>query len=839
MTVIDKEILHQNAVNELLKDYDFRRPLAPDAPEKEKNEDVKMETGEYSINRLFASINALAWSSPQSKYTTCPLGPNGADITIDEWGVLHEDNTEKLSKIKKVLEKWATRHKDSAFFTLGLQISVPRKEDSPLPTFSRSSFFHNYSTIDADTFTKVPTSLHLQNYPYLAADETQNLKNPLKFPDSVAGRGQNCLCWCETVDRDNKPRKLPDQKRLRFGGNLAEKGKFDGSFVVDHRLFMHKRYPNHTKKGGVNSDNYALWDPQFVIGSAVIDEEERNKLKNPSVNRGDANNDYFKFKQTSIGTYEWGDEAWAPGSFSQPDKFHYSWDWTQNIPGPFNRQWNIFSKYGVKVSWNPGDSVITVSGSWYYKHREEYCPNTSFSQGMCYGEFEAKASWSFQIDLKRDEDDKKDPLLKNGMIRPRIIGLGADGAPEHFKCEPYNMSYVRHDAHKTLSNAIRDSLKAILSRVGLHYLNGGKFSDLGQFVYPGTGVLQFGDPMLNDYGDLIADVTYQEPTGKVVVRPPGNMKFEKPKTQERKPVVPPPAIDPGEVEPQLALFWSSKYVPIGNGRIRLSFSGKNLSIGDLGFKRIKFTFIPIEASHNLVMFKQRDPKRWLSAEKAAAEKAAAEKAAAEKAAADPDAPVKEHGQTDKDAEPSNQRDPADQEKPVAPVVSTEKKRSEASAPDTTPAASDTTPAAPATTTTTTAAAAAITAAPATGPPSVWNITATSPDIKLRAIPDIQKSIFFLDVQTAVPDMKKFALKPDDSWTINMEGEVNPMGTYLLRLTEIWTDPDLAVDVDAGNPNREGNRERYFRITTQMNDADVVLLNNKEVQALMPSAKPKT
>jgi hypothetical protein len=72
------------------------------------------------------------------------------------------------------------------------------------------------------------------------------------------------------------------------------------------------------------------------------------------------------------------------------------------------------------------------------------------------------------------------------------------------------MHFVLHDAHKTLSNAIRDSLKASLSRIGKYYLDGGKFSDLGQFVYPGTGVLDFGEPMLNDYGDLIADVTYKE-----------------------------------------------------------------------------------------------------------------------------------------------------------------------------------------------------------------------------------------------------------------------------------------------------------------------------------------
>ncbi|EMD90573.1 hypothetical protein COCHEDRAFT_16274 [Bipolaris maydis C5] len=55
-TIVNKTIVNKNAANELLKDFDFQRPLAPNAPNKEK--DVKMEAGEYSINRLFASIDS-------------------------------------------------------------------------------------------------------------------------------------------------------------------------------------------------------------------------------------------------------------------------------------------------------------------------------------------------------------------------------------------------------------------------------------------------------------------------------------------------------------------------------------------------------------------------------------------------------------------------------------------------------------------------------------------------------------------------------------------------------------------------------------------------------------
>ncbi|ENI09216.1 hypothetical protein COCC4DRAFT_36791 [Bipolaris maydis ATCC 48331] len=57
-TIVNKTIVNKNAANELLKDFDFQRPLAPNAPNKEK--DVKMEAGEYSINRLFASIDTFS-----------------------------------------------------------------------------------------------------------------------------------------------------------------------------------------------------------------------------------------------------------------------------------------------------------------------------------------------------------------------------------------------------------------------------------------------------------------------------------------------------------------------------------------------------------------------------------------------------------------------------------------------------------------------------------------------------------------------------------------------------------------------------------------------------------
>ena len=106
----------QAALDEVKKTFDF--------PEADPQNPEKMMAGEYSVFRLFASISESRWAMPVSEHTRVPVGPNG--MTLDDWEKLSDDNRNNSAKVKNTLQMWALNHGKSAFFTLGLQIRVPR-----------------------------------------------------------------------------------------------------------------------------------------------------------------------------------------------------------------------------------------------------------------------------------------------------------------------------------------------------------------------------------------------------------------------------------------------------------------------------------------------------------------------------------------------------------------------------------------------------------------------------------------------------------------------------------------------------------------------------------------
>lgn len=120
----------QAALGEVLKTFKF--PEAnPDKPE-------KMIAGEYSVFRLFASISQTRWTMPVMEHSRVPVGPNG--MTLEEWENLSDENRNNSAKVKLTLQMWAMNHRKSAFFTLGLQIRVPK----PGGKISCSQPYHPY-----------------------------------------------------------------------------------------------------------------------------------------------------------------------------------------------------------------------------------------------------------------------------------------------------------------------------------------------------------------------------------------------------------------------------------------------------------------------------------------------------------------------------------------------------------------------------------------------------------------------------------------------------------------------------------------------------------------------
>lgn len=65
-------------------------------------------------------------------------GPNGTRMTLEKW-IKEPENSVQATKVTSLLGEWAATHTHSAFFTLGLQVELPEKEESHTATFSRWS----------------------------------------------------------------------------------------------------------------------------------------------------------------------------------------------------------------------------------------------------------------------------------------------------------------------------------------------------------------------------------------------------------------------------------------------------------------------------------------------------------------------------------------------------------------------------------------------------------------------------------------------------------------------------------------------------------------------------
>lgn len=152
----------KSAFKALTKTHEFLAPIDLDAvlaaqAGEALPEPVKMQPGDYSLTRLFASISckfmllftllsarptltvcdcpAVSWGLPLDEWTTCP-GPNNTRMKLDTWASLNDDNQAVYSRVKLTLTDWAAHNRTSAFFTLGLEVNLPKPQDSETATYS-------------------------------------------------------------------------------------------------------------------------------------------------------------------------------------------------------------------------------------------------------------------------------------------------------------------------------------------------------------------------------------------------------------------------------------------------------------------------------------------------------------------------------------------------------------------------------------------------------------------------------------------------------------------------------------------------------------------------------
>ncbi|KAJ5713547.1 uncharacterized protein N7483_010728 [Penicillium malachiteum] len=514
--------LANNSFHELQKTYEFHATATPEEqrPSNDKSPPRRMmKPGEYSIHRLFAAINVSNdnvwaptsdsdWGLPDMQASSVP-GPNGSRLSLQEW-TEEAENRSRQASVMHVLRSWAADHRDSALFTLGLQIQLPEKEDSRTPSF-------------------IPTALRLQNYPYFTDAEIRDYKEPENFTVGEVGRLYNCFVYCEATDG----RSLPKVKRLPFTGNLAEPngplggdlgtGEINGSFVVSHHLYLESNLLKIlrdlsraiqviplTPECTVNDDKKDRFQPRFAFGSDPSEAWDKNRLPNSHVNRGDPLDAHFDWKPSPGGGYEWSDFVEAWGSKTEV----YDFGAAGYQPGPFFRKWDINAKMSTKVSWVEGTSKILVSGRTEYFHWEGYnrsTPNFQASKnGSCqWGEFSTIVKWSFIINLRVPEDLQKDPTQYNGVIEPTLEGIDPKTfLPNDYNVDKSHMQYVLHNAHEPICNTINQQIAASISNINRAIK--GKFASIGNFFYPGTQELIFGPPRLTKSGDIIATISYKE-----------------------------------------------------------------------------------------------------------------------------------------------------------------------------------------------------------------------------------------------------------------------------------------------------------------------------------------
>ncbi|KAK3392358.1 hypothetical protein B0T20DRAFT_482485 [Sordaria brevicollis] len=894
------------ALDELKKTHEFLQPLSVESattPSNDASNLASMKPGEYSLHRLFAAINSAKWGLPNSELSTCP-GPDGKRIRLDDWAGLNQDNQAKYDKLKSVIQNWAAAHRVSAFFTLGLQVRPPQPESNPLPSF-------------------VPKYLYIQPYPYWNEQEIQTYRSPGKeFPlKGIVGRDNNCLVYCEVCESKvhHADRELPSLKRLPFTANLSEpdaggRGGFDGSFIIGHRLFLHEHIlpilqdlcrawqviPLRPEMR-VDNEGNAIFNPRFAFGEMPKDVDDRVRLPNPSVNRGDCTNDFFKFKFVEPGKYQWSDRIIAPGSRSDPNG-KYTHPYNGCKLGLIYREYDISAKMDVTVTWEPLSSRFKIVGTMEYQHWEAYCANKNFNENYYWGKTQTNGSWSVGLELERTEQAKQNTLDKNGVIQPRLIGHVSDGSylPQDLKFTQ-GTQYLLWDTHEKITKSMGSGMESALASLNKALLE--RSANARPLTYPGAGELDFGRPMLSARGDLVADIRYKKPDGsRISVRPPGLMKYEKPKDVISKPIHgdPPPPVDKDLKPPHLV--WSGSLTPVSGKDNRQRFrvvatnvaSNKELvKSSAFGFKCLVVTFVPIERSGYKTLFKEKNPLKWGDANAVIKPPSEPKKPEPTETEPKPDAGTDKEKQpetpiaapkpgmdTSIDVETGNgaAAGAVDQSQTDAPASENDETTTE----DAGSAATTSQATKPAVTkppvvkspvtklpvtklpvtklpvTKLPVTKLPVTKLPVTKPPIVkppvvkpvikpppantWSIkTSNMSNTALRVRPDEEDGAFFkVFIEPSGKDengdaLKKFRVDPSASITLDLEGDVNnmnPLGSmpsyHVVKLTEIWTDPDM--DVEFGNPDLEGNTDCYFCVAVgEKGMGDVVPMSKAEVE----------
>lgn len=311
------------------------------------------------------------------------------------------------------------------------------------------------------------------------------------------------------------------------------------------------------------------------------------------------------------------------------------------------------------------------------------------------------------------------------------------------------------------------------------------------------------------------------------------MKYEKPKQVTAPPVITPGSLerDPSHVGPHLVYSFNMEPDPKIPGRSRLSITGMNASATPYGFKKIAVQLLAITSSNLKPIFKETNPAKWIDKdakptptkptkptgkpEEKPAEKPAGKTEEKPKGKSEEEPEDKSGGKLEDKREGEVEEQPKDksedkpgdkpedgpedkpEEKPEEKPEDKPEEKPEEKDKDK-PAGKPNKKPDPAKPTTT------------------WRTEALNLDQGLKAqVQDFAGAIIFNIVpfdKGTKKLLKKFAMERGSAARLELEGAINPMGKYLIKMTEIWTDPDM--DDEVGDVDLDGYVDYYAVVTVQ-------------------------
>ncbi|KAF5702505.1 hypothetical protein FMUND_13446 [Fusarium mundagurra] len=471
--------------------------------------------GDYSVHRIFCALGNIVAQQYVDSLSSVWDPASNQRIKLSTWFESSKNSIYRADTLEMVGE-WIKKQEDTEKSTMGIRFTLdPKQVQAHLPTFR-------------------PVHQYTQIYPYLAPGTTTGTMGYGRYderdrstesPCGILEPGDyNCLLYCENVDLPaaggTAARPLPTNKKMSHNGNLAEptQPQILGSFLLDHRIFMKTFLLPQLQELC-----QATW-MQVERPSQYFDEQTRQLSIAPQYAIGcplkgasaiAASDEKFKFKEVSKSKYVWEPEKSTIDGRGTIFPYYSEADWEE--PVGYGTYW-IQAASKVELEWHNGQPNMDIRGEIVYKYQVEFSNESTMTAKYAELDFTATSTWSLVLVLQNGELEIKDPKtgVKIGttkILQPTMKGV-TNGkldnlhvqANTHKNTTTLIVDTTKEDIQGKLAGAMQRAFSVIVPNIT------SRFQDSGKLSYPGYGELELVDPRFTAIGNLIASVAYKKPT---------------------------------------------------------------------------------------------------------------------------------------------------------------------------------------------------------------------------------------------------------------------------------------------------------------------------------------